>query len=96
MCEFKIVNVEDGSQLLEDVVVLYHAADGGLILKDVLGMGEKVDSALIYDVNTLNQTCKIIKHPLVKPFIELLRTIIDKKDNEVLITRFKEQLDELI
>lgn len=96
MCEFKVVNVEDGSLLLEDVVVLYHGDDGGLVLKDVLGMGEKLDSALIYDVNTLNQTCKILTHPLVKPFVEMLKTTIDKKDNQAMIARFKEQLDALI
>lgn len=72
MCEFKIIRKNNNSQIMEDVVVLYYNEDNELILKDVIGMGDTLKSALILDVNTLNQKCVILENPLVKNFVNLL------------------------
>ncbi|MFX0004743.1 MAG: hypothetical protein ACFE9C_14075 [Candidatus Hodarchaeota archaeon] len=80
MCEFKIMNKTDGSQIAEDILILSYTDDNELVLKDVLGMGVKLDSALIIDVNTVNQKCEIIQHPLIKEFISLIKNV---KENEV-------------
>ncbi|MFX1316980.1 MAG: hypothetical protein ACFE9T_14050, partial [Promethearchaeota archaeon] len=70
MCEFKIIKKSDGSQILEDIVVLSYTENNELLFKDILGIGEKLKSAMILDVNTLNQTCLIFEHPLIKEFID--------------------------
>ena len=86
MCEFKIINKADGSQIAEDILILSYTEDNELVLKDVLGMGEKLDSALILDVNTLNQECFVLQHPLIKDFIAIIRKInadsVNKSDIE--------------
>ena len=69
MCEFKIIKQNDGSQILEDIVILTYTENNELLFKDVLGIGELLKSALIVDVNTLNQTCVVVEHPLIKEFI---------------------------
>ncbi len=51
MCEFKIINESDESQIAEDILVLFYTEDNELVFRDVLGMGEKLESALILDVN---------------------------------------------
>ena len=68
MCEFKIIKNNDGSQILEDIVVISYTNDNELLFKDVLGMGERLESALILSVNTLNQSCEVVEHPLVNDF----------------------------
>ena len=50
MCEFKIIKKNDGSQILEDIVILSYTEDSELLFKDVIGMGEILESALILDV----------------------------------------------
>lgn len=71
MCEFKIIRKNDGAQMLEDVVILSYNEENELILKDILGMGEILKSALILDINTMNQKCLIVEHPIIKDFINL-------------------------
>ena len=61
MCEFKIIKNNDGSQILEDIVVISYTNDNELLFKDVLGMGERLESALILSVNTLNQRCEVVQ-----------------------------------
>ena len=73
MCEFKIIKKNDGSQILEDIVVLSYTDNNELLFRDVMGAGDTLSSALILDVNTLNQTCTIFEHELVKPFIDLMK-----------------------
>ena len=77
MCEFKIINKTDGSQIGEDILILSYTDDNALIIKDVLGMGEKIDSALILDVNTVNQKVIILQHPLIKELISLIKNLDD-------------------
>lgn len=93
MCEFKIIRKDDGSQLMEDVVVLYYNEDNELVLKDVIGMGDTLKSALILDVNTINQKCVILENPLVKDFINLSvklnNDIATKSDVEPLIKQLE-------
>ena len=72
MCEFKIIRKNDDSQIIEDIVVLSYDEDNKLILRDVIGMGVTLDSALILNVNTIIQKTVILEHPLVKDFINLL------------------------
>ena len=95
MCEFKIINETDGSQIGEDILVLSYTDDNELVFKDVLGMGEKLESALILDVNTLNQKCVVLQHPLVKDFISLLRGLNDNKVNLEQIENFQKKIEKL-
>ncbi len=95
MCEFKIINQTDGSQIAEDILILSYTENNELVLKDVLGMGEKLDSALILDVNTMNQNCVVIQHPLIKEFISLIRNLKDKKINLEQLENFKKSIDSL-
>lgn len=82
MCEFKIIRKNNDTQILEDIVILSYNEEHELIMKDVIGMGEKLHSALILDVNTLSQKCVILENPLIKDFIELITKLsIDKANN---------------
>ena len=102
MCEFKIIRKNDDSKILEDIVILSYNEDNELLFKDILGIGEKLESALILDVNTLNQTCVVFEHPLVNGFISLMKNIHDnhvelhqiksfQKDLEMLKTKLKKK-----
>jgi len=95
MCEFKIIKKNDGSQILEDIVVLSYNEDSELIFKDVIGMGEILESALILDVNTLNQTCVVLEHPLIKGFIDIIQKVNNKTISKSEIESFEKQLDDL-
>lgn len=95
MCEFKVINETDGSQIGEDVLILSYTDDNELIFKDVLGMGEKLDSALILDVNTLNQKCVILQHPLIKEFISLIKNITNSKVNAEQIETFQRSIERI-
>ncbi len=95
MCEFKIINQTDGSQLAEDILVLSYTDDNELIFKDVLGMGDKLDSALILDVNTLNQKCIILQHPLIKDFLDLILSLEAQNAPKAKIEDFVKKLESL-
>ncbi len=95
MCEFKIIKQNDGSQILEDIVVLSYNEDSELIFKDVIGMGEILESALILDVNTLNQTCVVLEHPLIRSFIDIIQKVNNKTISKSEIESFEKQLDDL-
>ncbi len=92
MCEFKIIKQNDGSQILEDIVVLNYTDNNELLFKDVLGMGESMESAMIMSVNTLNQKCEVLEHPLIKGFMNLLTKI---KANELTNSDIEEFSDKL-
>jgi predicted RNA-binding protein len=93
MCEFKVIGKSDGSHIMEDVVVLYYNENNELVLKDVIGMGKALKSALILDVNTINQNCVILENPVVKDFISLIVKINDnnarKSDVELIIKQLE-------
>jgi predicted RNA-binding protein len=93
MCEFKIIRKNNNSQIMEDVVVLYYNDDNELVLKDVIGMGETIESALIVDVNTLNQKCVILENPIVKDFINLTHKLNNnnatKSDVDLLVKQLE-------
>jgi len=95
MCEFKIINETDGSQIAEDILILSYTEKNELVLKDVLGMGEKLDSALILDVNTMTQKCVIIQHPLIKEFISLIKNIKDNNVSSGQIDSFQSSLEKI-
>lgn len=95
MCEFKIIRKNDESQIAEEILVLSYTDKNELVLKDVLGMGEKLDSALILDVNTLTQKCVVIEHPLVKDFVGLMKHVIDEKVTGEEIEKLQKELDRL-
>ena len=95
MCEFKIIKQNDGSQILEDIVVLSYTENNELLFKDILGIGEILDSALIYDVNTLNQTCVIVEHPLIQDFINLIKNVNNNTISKNDIENFQKRLEEL-
>ena len=93
MCEFKIIKKNDGSQMLDDIVIISYDENGELVLKDIIGMGEILRSALILDVNTLNQKCTIVEHPIVKDFINLITNLTankaDKSDIDHIISKLE-------
>ena len=95
MCEFKIINETDGSRIAEDIFILSYTDDNELVFMDVLGIGEKLDSALILDVNTLNQECFVLQHPLIKDFIAIIRKINADSVNKSDIEDFQTKLDAL-
>ncbi|MGV9173946.1 MAG: CooT family nickel-binding protein [Promethearchaeia archaeon] len=96
MCEFKVKKVnEQDSKLAEDVVVLGYSEEKALILRDIIGGITELDSALIYDVNTLNQTCEIIENPLIHPFLTLLEEMQEGEPQNTTIEKIQQQLEEL-
>ncbi|MCK4384551.1 MAG: CooT family nickel-binding protein [Promethearchaeota archaeon] len=95
MCEFKVIKKNDGSQILEDIVILSYTEDNELLFKDIIGMGEILKSALIVDVNTLNQTCVVLEHPLVRHFIGIVEKINNKTISKSEIENFEKLLDDL-
>ncbi len=92
MCEFKVIKKNDGSQILEDIVILSYTEDNELLFKDILGMGEILKSALIVDVNTLNQTCVVLEHPLIQDFVGMIEKINFKTISKADIENFEKQL----
>jgi len=95
MCEFKVIKKNDGSQILEDIVILSYTEDNELLFKDIIGMGEILKSALIVDVNTLNQTCVVLEHPLIRDFIGIVEKINNKTISKSEIENFEKLLDDL-
>jgi hypothetical protein len=95
MCEFKIIRKNDSSQILEDIVILSYNENKDLELKDVIGMGEILESALIMNVNTMNQKCIILEHPLIKDFIRLINNLTEHKSNKAEIDRFIDKLNNI-
>ena len=95
MCEFKIIKKNDGSKIIEDIVILSYTEDNELLFKDEIGMGEVLKSALIVDVNTINQTCVVLEHPLVRDFIGIVEKINNKTISKSEIKNFEKQLNDL-
>ncbi|MFW9897499.1 MAG: hypothetical protein ACFFD7_16965 [Candidatus Thorarchaeota archaeon] len=92
MCEFKIINKSDSSQLLEDIVILSYNEKSELVLKDVIGMGKTLESAIILNVNTMNQKCVILQNPIINNFISLITKI---QNESVKISDFDEFMNKL-
>ena len=95
MCEFKIIKKNDGSQIGEDIVIVSYSEDNELLFKDILGVGLTLESALVLDVNTLNQTLTILEHPIIKDFINLMNNLTGNKDKIQEIENFQAKLEDL-
>lgn len=95
MCEFKIIRMNDNSQILEDIVLISYNNESKLVLKDVIGMGEILESALILDVNTVNQKCIILENPLVKDIVSLLVKLNEKNATKSDVDIIVKQLEDL-
>ncbi|TFG11579.1 MAG: hypothetical protein EU531_11425 [Promethearchaeota archaeon] len=95
MCEFKIIKKNDGSQIGEDITILGYTEKFELVLRDILGAGEVLDSALIFDVNTLNQTTTVVEHPLIKDFLKLIINLNDNTITKMEIENFQTKLNEI-
>jgi len=95
MCEFKIIKKNDGSQIGEDITILSYTEKYELLLKDILGTGEKLDSALILDINTLNQTTTVVEHPLIKDFLKFIIKISDNTITKSEIENLQTKLSEI-
>ncbi len=92
MCEFKVIKKNDGSQILEDIVILSYTEDNELLFKDIIGMGEILKSALIVDINTMSQTCVVLEHPLIQDFVGMIEKINSKTISKTDIEDFEKQL----
>ncbi|MHA1987816.1 MAG: hypothetical protein ACW98D_14365 [Promethearchaeota archaeon] len=99
MCEFKIIKSNDGSQILEDIVILSYNENSELVLRDVIGMGETIESALILNVNTMNQKCVIVENPIIKDFVSLINKLgnnqVRKADVDKIINKLEELKEDL-
>ena len=95
MCEFRIIRKNDESQVAEEILALSYTENNELVLKDVLGMGGKLDSALILDVNTLTQKCVVLEHSLVKEFVGLMKRVIEGRVTPEEIEKVQRGLDQL-
>ncbi|MFO8019896.1 MAG: hypothetical protein R6U96_14825 [Promethearchaeia archaeon] len=95
MCEFDVKKLNEEPKLAEDVVVLGYNEEKDLLLRDIIGGITKLDSALIYDVNTLNQTCRVLEHPLIRQFLNLLQEIEDDSLQNSTIEKIQQSLEEL-
>ncbi len=95
MCEFKVIKQNNGSQVAEDILVLSYTENNELVVRDILGSGAVFDSALILDVNTISQECKIIEHPIIKLFVELVKSLADKKVSKELVERVQLNLEKI-
>jgi len=95
MCEFKIIRKNDGSQIMEDIVIVNYTENNEIVFKDVLGMAELLKSALILNVNTLNQTLVVMEHPIINDFIGLMTNLNDKNKTKEKIENIVAQLTEL-
>ncbi|MFX0025700.1 MAG: hypothetical protein ACFE8M_04735 [Candidatus Hermodarchaeota archaeon] len=93
MCEFKIIRKNDGSQILEDIVVLSYNKNYDLVCKDVLGIGETLKSSLILDVNTLNQTCMVLEYSFIRDFIKLINNLNDNSATKEQIETLQNELE---
>lgn len=93
MCEFKIIKKNDGSQILEDIVIISYNENSELVLRDVIGMGETLKSALILDVNTMNQKCVILENPIISDFICLIKNLNENKSSKSEINKIINKLE---
>ena len=93
MCEFKIIKKNDGSQIMEEIVILSYNENNELVLRDVIGMGETLESALIFDINTMNQKCVILENPLAKDFISLIKNLSENKSSKSEIDKIINKLE---
>lgn len=93
MCEFKVKRKADDTQIADEIVVMGYNDSNQLLLKDILGSGEILESALLLNVNTLNQTTIVLEHPLIKDFIGLIQDISDESSTTDEIERFQALLD---
>ncbi|MHA1147152.1 MAG: hypothetical protein ACTSR8_02795 [Promethearchaeota archaeon] len=95
MCEFRIVRKNDGVQLGEEVVVAAYSENYELIFNDILGPNLSLESALIIDVNTLNQTLKVVEHPIIKDFLRLISNLVGHSATKDQVAHIQKQLDSL-
>jgi hypothetical protein len=47
------------------------------------------------DVNTLDQTCKIIEHPIVNQFIQMMKGLASGDPDKESIRKVKEELEKI-
>ncbi|MEJ2248384.1 MAG: hypothetical protein P8Y70_03710 [Candidatus Lokiarchaeota archaeon] len=47
------------------------------------------------DVNTVNQTCSIIEHPVINPFIKMMKDLVQDKLDKNTIEQVKSELNKI-
>ena len=95
MCEFKILRLNDNAQIAEEILILGYTENNELLFRDILGAGEKAESALILEVNTMSQKVEIFEHPIIKDFVGLMKDVQQGKANEAQIEALQSQLEAL-
>ena len=93
MCEFKIRRLNDDAQIAEEILILGYNENNELLFRDILGAGEKAESALILEVNTMSQKVEIFEHPIIKDFVGLMRDVQRGKASEAQIEALQSQLE---
>ncbi len=107
MCEFKILVSEPGKEEVlatEDISYLQVQDDGSIILRG-LGIRDKIDNALIKEVNIYadkGATAKLFKASLIGDFMKLLKFLESgayspelEKSWMAFVTKGKKLIDEM-
>ncbi|MGQ4872440.1 MAG: CooT family nickel-binding protein [Promethearchaeia archaeon] len=96
MCEFKVIRMNDSTEIAEEILALGYSDDNKLFLSDIMGVSKVLDSALILDVNTMTQKVEIFEHPIISEFINLIKKVHSNSLKNTDIEDFKKKLNLLI
>ena len=107
MCEFQIFVAEPGkseSLVTEDISYLEILKDGSILLRG-LGIQDKIDNAIIKEINTYAEegaTAKLFKAPIVGDFLKVLKILETgsysselEKNWEKLVSKGRELIDQM-
>jgi len=99
MCEFKVLLRErEGLTKVAEDVVRTSYDNNQLILTDVTGSSKSLAGAIITDVDVLNEELRLIRHPLIAPFLELIQARLrgaSPSDLREMWERFKREGDKM-
>ena len=73
MCEFKVKLIDNGKEidLMEDVLFA-QSGSGQVLLRNVLGMPETVNDAIIMEVSVPSEKMVLVKSPILGPLLRFL------------------------
>ncbi|MHC1591445.1 MAG: CooT family nickel-binding protein [Candidatus Helarchaeales archaeon] len=73
MCEFKVKLIDNGKEvdLMEDVLFA-QSGSGQVLLRNVLGIPETVDDAIIMEVSVPSEKMVLVRSPILGPLLKFL------------------------